>query len=203
MMTDTETNLVICAQRGDEAAFEGLVRRVSRLVYARLYLEVGDAHLAEDLLQETLMTAFRTLNQLTSAEKFRSWILRIAQNIAIDAIRRQSRKKRTPEPEVLKFRQDMLVVPTPEEEMERSETREKLLAALRAMPDEYRLPLILRYFVGADYETIQQQMGLTNGSLRGMLHRGMTRLRAEMTKVLGEPVGSEQRNSLSSASSGR
>ena len=190
MMTDIETNLVICAQRGDEAAFEQLVRRVSRLVYARLYLEVGDAHLAEDLLQDTLLTAFRTLHQLTSAEKFRSWILRIAQNIAIDAIRRQSRKKRTPEPEVLKFRQDMLVVPTPEEEMERSETREKLLAALRAMPDEYRLPLILRYFVGADYETIQQQMGLTNGSLRGMLHRGMTRLRAEMTKVLGEPIAS-------------
>jgi DNA-directed RNA polymerase specialized sigma24 family protein len=59
---------------------------------------------------------------------------------------------------------------------------------LRSMPEEYRLPLTLRYLVGADNETIQMQMGLTNGALRGLLHRGMQRLRAELQKVLGEPV---------------
>ena len=46
--------------------------------------------------------------------------------------------------------------------------------------------MVERYLVGADYETIQLQMGLTNGSLRGLLHRGMQQLRAELKRVLGD-----------------
>src|SRR5271166_2904087 len=93
-MIDSEENLVRSAQRGDRAAFEELVRRTSRLIFARLYLETGDTHQAEDILQETLITAFRRLSQLTEPAKFRSWLLRIAQNQAIDAARRGQRQKR-------------------------------------------------------------------------------------------------------------
>jgi RNA polymerase sigma-70 factor (ECF subfamily) len=186
LMIETDDILVERARRGDHAAFEELVRRTSRLVFARLYLETGDSHLAEDLLQETLLTAYRTLGQLTNTGKFRSWMLRIAQNIAIDAARRTARKKRTPELEVVKMRQNALAPVGPDEHVEKEELREQVLAVLRDLPEEYRMPLTLRYLVGADYETIQQQMGLTNGSLRGLLHRGMERLRAEMQKALGE-----------------
>src|SRR5438477_5387070 len=94
MSTPSEESLVRCAQRGDRAAFEELVRRTSRLVFARLYLETGDTHQAEDLLQETLLTAFRNLDQLTEPAKFRAWLLRIAQNQAIDAMRHALRQKR-------------------------------------------------------------------------------------------------------------
>jgi RNA polymerase sigma-70 factor (ECF subfamily) len=183
MMIDSEDILVRRAQRGDHAAFEELVRRTSRLLFARLYLETGDSHQAEDLLQETLLTVYRTIGQLTNPEKFRSWLLRIAQNTAIDAARRDMRKKRTPQPEMLHIRE----VPRPEEQVEQEELRQKVLAILRSLPEEYRLPLTLRYIVGADYETIQMQMGLSNGALRGLLHRGMQRLRAEMQQVLDEP----------------
>src|SRR5215472_6022409 len=127
-MTEPDDILVERAQRGDRAAFEELVRRTSRLVYARLYLETGDAHQAEDLLQETLLTAFRTLGQLTQADRFRPWILRIAQNAAIDAARYGSRKKRTPEPALLQFRQDALTPIQPEVHVEREEMRQKVLA---------------------------------------------------------------------------
>jgi RNA polymerase sigma-70 factor, ECF subfamily len=48
---------------------------------------------------------------------------------------------------------------------------------LRSMPEEYRLPLSLRYITGADYDTIGEQLGLTNGALRGLLHRGLKMLR--------------------------
>jgi RNA polymerase sigma-70 factor, ECF subfamily len=186
-MIDSEESLVKSAQRGDRAAFEELVRRTSRLVLARLYLETGDKHLAEDLLQDTLLTAFRSLEQLTEPAKFRAWLLRIAQNQAIDASRRKMRIKRQPEPRPLG------IVPRPEEQLEREEQRQQILGILRSLPEEYRLPLTLRYLAGADYETIQLQMGLTNGSLRGLLHRGMKLLRAEMQKVMGEsfPKNSE------------
>ena len=185
-MTDSDEILVGRAQRGDHAAFEELVRRTSRLVFARLFLETGDSHQSEDLLQETLLTAYRTLGQLTKPDKFRSWLLKIAQNLAIDAARRESRKKRTPEPQIVKLRQDAVVMLRPEEYAEKEELRQQVLEVLRELPEEYRLPLTLRYLVGADYETIQAQMGLSNGSLRGLLHRGMERLRAEMQKVMGE-----------------
>jgi RNA polymerase sigma-70 factor (ECF subfamily) len=185
-MTDSDEILVGRAQRGEHAAFEELVRRTSRLVFARLFLETGDSHQSEDLLQETLLTAYRTLGQLTKPDKFRSWLLKIAQNLAIDAARRESRKKRTPEPQIVKLRQDAVAMLRPEEHAEKEELRQQVLAVLRDLPEEYRLPLTLRYLVGADYETIQAQMGLSNGSLRGLLHRGMQRLRAEMQKVMGE-----------------
>ena len=79
---------------GDRAAFEELVRRTSRLIFAHLYLETGDPHRAEDLLQETLLTAFRSLGKLTEPKAFRTWLLTIAQNVLTDAIRRESRQKR-------------------------------------------------------------------------------------------------------------
>ena len=84
-MTDSEAALVRSARRGDRAAFEELVRRTSRLVFARLYLETGDAHRAEDLLQETLLLAFRRIGELDQPAGFRAWLLKIAQNVAIDA----------------------------------------------------------------------------------------------------------------------
>lgn len=178
-MSDADEILVQRAQRGDMAAFEELVRRTSRLVFARLYLETGDAHQAEDLLQETLLTAYRTLRQLTTPEKFRAWLLRIATNHAIDAARRDTRLKRTPQP---------IERPEPErpdERLEKEEQRQKVIAILRDLPEEYRLPLTLRYLVGLDYEAIQAQMGLTNGSLRGLLHRGVEKMRAALTEAQG------------------
>jgi RNA polymerase sigma-70 factor, ECF subfamily len=178
-MTDSESTLVQQAQRGERAAFDELVRRTSRLVFARLHLDTGDVHLAEDLLQETLLTAYKSLGQLSEPDKFRPWLLRIAANTAANAFRHEQRQKRTPPghgvaPECS---------PAPAKRLEDEERRQQVLALLRSLPEEYRLPLWLRYFGGADYETIQAQMGLTNGSLRGLLHRGLKMLREECERT--------------------
>jgi RNA polymerase sigma-70 factor (ECF subfamily) len=180
-MSATDKELVRQAQGGDRTAFEELVRRTSRLAFARLFLETGDAHRAEDLLQETLLSAYRSLGQLSDPAGFRPWLLTIAQNVLIDAARREARLKRAAPP-----RSDAPLAalparaPPPEEEAQRTELRERVLAVLRSLPEEYRLPLTLRYLAGADYETISTQLGLTNGSLRGLLHRGLKMLRARL-----------------------
>src|SRR5437763_1253719 len=179
MVPDNDEALVMKARGGDRAAFEELVRRTSRLVFARLFLEVGDAHRAEDLLQETWLLAFRSLKKLEDPGGFRPWLMRIAQNVAIDAARRDARLKRPP-PAAQRNLLERLAdhAPLPEDEAERNETRTQVLAVLRSLPEEYRLPLTLRYIGGADYETIGTQLGLSNGSLRGLLHRGLKLLRA-------------------------
>ena len=187
-MTDAEEALVRTARTGDRAAFEELVRRTSRLVFARLYLETGDSHRAEDLLQETFLSAFRALRSLTEVRNFRPWLLKIAQNVVADAARRDLRQKRAAPPResgtVLDHLPDRAVPPG--DQLEREELRKQILAVLRSLPEEYRLPLTLRYIAGADYETICLQMGLSNGSLRGLLHRGLKVLRARLPADFGQ-----------------
>jgi RNA polymerase sigma-70 factor, ECF subfamily len=183
MMTDSDEVLVRSAQGGDRAAFEELIRRTSRLVFARLYLETGNTHRAEDLLQETLLRAFRSLGQLADAKDFRRWLLKIAQNALLDDARRASRQKRaTPPGSVIALQAVPGKEASPEDQMLQEELRGQVLAILRSLPEEYRLPLTLRYIAGCDYESIQMQLGLSNGSLRGLLHRGLKLLRARLPR---------------------
>jgi RNA polymerase sigma-70 factor (ECF subfamily) len=188
MMTESEIALVRSAQSGDRSAFEELVRRTSRLVFARLYLETSDCHRAEDLLQETLLIAFRSLAKLAEPKAFRTWLLTIAQNVLTDALRRDLRQKRAGP---LRGGMDALAQvedksPRPDEQFAQGEMRAQVLAVLRSLPEEYRLPLTLRYIAGADYEAIQMQMGVTNGSLRGLLHRGLKLLQERLPAGLRE-----------------
>ena len=177
----TDEQLVARSRLGDRAAFEQLVRRTARLVYARQYLETRDAHRAEDLTQETFLLAWRSIGQLSDAAAFRTWLLSIARSAAADVYRRDSRRKRT----AAGRREDFAAAadqvadpkPPPDESAQLEERRRKVAGALKSLPDEYGLPLTLRYIAGADYDTIGRQLGLSNGSLRGLLHRGMARLR--------------------------
>ncbi len=75
--------------------------------------------------------------------------------------------------------------PPPDKNAELTELRQRLLAVLRSLPEEYRLPLTLRYIAGADYDAISEKLGLTNGSLRGLLHRGLKLLRDRLPPDLG------------------
>ena len=177
--------LVVRAQRGEADAFEELVRTTTRLVFARCVLETGDPQRAEDLVQETYFTAYRSLRQLKSPDTFRAWLLRIAQNACIDAHRRDARLRRTPPPRAGADALDAVAAPAKEDAIVQGESRDRVLAILRSLPEDYRLPLTLRYLGGADFESIQLQMGISPGSLRGLLNRGLQLLRAELKRALG------------------
>jgi RNA polymerase sigma-70 factor (ECF subfamily) len=173
---DIDEGLVRRARDGNREAFEELVRRTSRMVYARLYLETGDSHLAEDLVQETFLRAFRSVSHLSDPRGFRAWLMTIGQSVLIDSYRRAGAIRRTPPPRA--SQEALEGAPAPQvDEPGLADTREKVRAILQSLPEEYRLPLTLRYIDGADYETIQTQLGLSAGSLRGILYRGLQLLR--------------------------
>ncbi|MGH7175734.1 MAG: RNA polymerase sigma factor [Tepidisphaeraceae bacterium] len=182
-MSEPEESLVVRARGGDRAAFEELVRRCARWMFARMYLETGDAHLSEDLVQEALLRAWRKLHTLADAKLFRAWLGSIAHCVVVDSARRDSRTKRgkghTGNQAV-----DALpdTTPTPDASSDLHEQRQRALAVLRSLPEEYRAPLMLRYLTGADYETISRQLALSNGSLRGLLQRGLKVMRDEMNR---------------------
>ncbi len=180
-MNDTDQTLVLRAQRGDRPAFEELVRRTAKLVFARLYLDTGDSHRAEDLVQETYLVAWRKIRQLNDVAGLRPWLCTIAHSVLIDSVRREGRKKRSgPREDAEAIDRVTDGGASPAARLEQEETRQRVLSLLRSLPEEYRLPLTLRYIGGADYETIGRELGLSNGSLRGLLHRGMEKLRAAM-----------------------
>ena len=181
-MNETDEALLLKSQQQDRTAFEELVRRTARLVFSRIFLDTGDTHRAEDLTQETFLVAWRSIAQVTDTKGFRPWLLSIARTTTVDANRRDSRKKRTAPGSRTSADQASAADPKPgpPETLESSEEQQRALNALRALPEEYREPLMLRYLGGADYGTISRQLGLSNGSLRGLLNRGMTRLREMM-----------------------
>jgi RNA polymerase sigma-70 factor (ECF subfamily) len=183
-VSEVDEVLVVRSQAGDRAAFEELVRRTARLVYSRQYLETRDGHRAEDLAQETFLVAWRSIAQVQDPKGFRTWLLTIARSVAADAHRRDGRKKRGGAAAVARRSEEHPdpadPSPGPPESAERDESRRRVTAALKALPEEYSLPLTLRYIGGADYESIGRQLGLSNGSLRGLLSRGLARLRENL-----------------------
>ena len=174
---EAEDALARRARLGDRAAFEELVRRTTRLVYSRLYLETGDPHLAEDLVQETYLRAFRSIGRLHDPATFRHWLLGIAHSAVIDAWRRSTAQRRAPARKTAGEGSLEGVAAPPGEDASTAETRERVRSILQSLPEQYRLPLTLRYVDGADYETISMQLGLTGTALRGLLYRGMELLR--------------------------
>ena len=179
-MSETDTALVVRARDGDRAAFEELVGRTSRLVFARLYLDAGRADRAEDLVQETYLRAFRAVRWLDDPAGFRTWLLTIAHNVLLDDARQSARLKRKPQPTDLHLARLPSAEPPPDKSAELTELRQRVLGVLRTLPPEYQMPLTLRYIAGADYDSIGEQLGLTNGSLRGLLHRGLKLLRERL-----------------------
>lgn len=181
-MDDVE--LVAAARRGNAAAFEELVRNTGRAVYARIYLDTGDAVLAEDLTQETYLKAWRDLRQLDASTSFRSWLYTIAHTVVVDAARARSRKKRDEARTAAGVPESAAANdPTPAERAAMEEERQRVLALLRTLPADYREVLAMRYLLGEDHDTIARNLGITNGSLRGLLNRGMTMLREAYSKL--------------------
>lgn len=157
-------DLVVAARRGDRAAFAELYRRFHRAVHGVVLARVafGDA---ADLVQDVFAAALERLPQLAEAAAFPGWLMAIARNRAIDHLRG---KKPT----------DELVdvgVPAP-----RSAEVAEVLAALRALPEAYRETLILRLVEGMTGPEIAEQTGLSAGSVRVNLHRGMKLLRERL-----------------------
>jgi RNA polymerase sigma-70 factor (ECF subfamily) len=144
-------------------------------------LETGNVHVAEDLVQETYLSAFRSLYQLSDPAGFRPWLLAIAHRKSIDSAKNDARLKRSPPTQSdMPLSSVSCAGPLPEQEAFQAERRQCVLAVLRSLPEDYRLPLMLRYIGETDAESIGIQLGLTNGALRGLLHRGLKMLRERL-----------------------
>jgi RNA polymerase sigma-70 factor (ECF subfamily) len=193
---EADAALAIRARAGDRAAFETLLRRHARRVFARLYVATrGDAHRADDLVQETFVRAWQRLADLHEPAKFVGWVEQIADHALIDAARRIGAIKRGGERAKPQAADALDEVPDPRDSpLDRAsdaESKRRAIDALASLPEAYRLPLTLRYLNDANYDDMARQLGISNGSLRGLLARGLAMLREKL--AASDTTNTEQR----------
>jgi RNA polymerase sigma-70 factor (ECF subfamily) len=166
-----ELALVRRAQAGDRAAFEDLIRAHARLVWASVYGWVRDPSWTEDLVQDTFLRAWEALRDLKQPEAFRGWLLTVARRLAW---RQAELAGRTDVVPVVPDRAVRVDAADPEE------AREEVQQALARLPERYRVPVTLHFLNGMEYGAIEKLTGMANGSLRGLVARGVAKLRAEL-----------------------
>ena len=167
-----DTALGTAAQRGDRAAFGRLYERFGRMVHGLLMARVP-ARDVDDLVQDVFLTAYQRLGGLRDPGAFGGWLAAMARNRAVDYHR--------------------AVRPTVElEDVAGSDARHRdealaVLAVLQTLPHAYRETLTLRLVEGMTGPEIAARTGLTPGSVRVNLHRGMQQLRAALQSEPGVP----------------
>ena len=161
--------LVEAARDGDRAAFGRLYDRYVRMVHGVLLARVPVREV-DDLVQDVFVTALRRLSTLRDIRSFGAWLAAIARNLASDHYRRS-----TPEDQLTDDASDT------ENRAEDQNEAAAILEAVRSLPDAYRETLILRLVEGMTGPEIAARTGLTHGSVRVNLHRGMQLLRAKLS----------------------
>ena len=163
-----ETRWVDDASRGDRRAFERLYERYSGMVHGILLARVPRIDV-EDLLQDVFLTVYRRLSTLREPAAFAGWLAMIARNRATDHIRSVTRTEELP---------DDLPADDPSG-LEAAEAN-AILGIIRSLPEAYRETLVLRLIEGMTGPEIAARTGLTPGSVRVNLHRGMTQLKEKL-----------------------
>lgn len=179
-------DVIRAALRGDESAFEEVIRLYSRKLYAIAYGIVQHAAEAEDIVQESFLSAHRNRWRLRNPASFPAWLSMVARNRARDVLRKRSKQGPHPSDHDPDFEQQDESAPCPSGALEQGEREKTIKLLLASLPEQWRAAVTLRYLEGMDHSSIEQELGLSNGALRGILGRAMGRLRNEARQRIGD-----------------
>jgi RNA polymerase sigma-70 factor (ECF subfamily) len=188
----TDQDVVLRARSGLEAAYLELIRRYERPVFALLFRMVRDRELAEDLAQETFVKALNAIDSYRPEFKFSSWIFKIANNAAIDHLRRReldtlsldgSPHAETPEAMQATALQIGARQESPLDTVEAKELGGAIEAAIGSLRPEYRSCILLRHVEGRAYEEIAEILNLPLGTVKTYIHRARNELRQSLAHL--------------------
>ena len=181
-----DREVVELAKAGKEDAYRELLRRYERPVFSLIYRMVRHRALAEDLAQETFIKVLNALETYRPEYKFSSWIFKIANNAAIDQLRRReldtlsldgAPDARTADEIEATALQATDRSESPLEELESRETGTAIERAIGRLRPEYRTCILLRHVEGRSYEEIAEVMDLPLGTVKTYIHRARIELR--------------------------
>ncbi len=167
--------LVRRAQAGDGEAFTQLFHQLHQPVLNYIYRTVGDRQAAEDITQDAFIRAHERVSQLGPPWDFKSWVFRIASNLAIDYLRQGKRFVDVEEP--LEMRGPPTTQRPAERQVQRGEAREAVEATLVLMPTKYRQALVLREINGLAYGEVATALECNYDNARQLVHRARLNFR--------------------------
>ncbi|HEU5171530.1 MAG TPA: sigma-70 family RNA polymerase sigma factor [Gemmatimonadales bacterium] len=188
----TDQEIVALARAGEETAYRELIRRYERPLFSLLYRMVRDRELAEDLAQETFIKALNAIESYRPEYKFSSWIFKIANNAAIDQLRRReldtlslegSPHAETPEAIEATALQIGTRQESPLDEVQARELGGEIEAAIGRLRPEYRACILLRHVEGRAYEEIAEILSLPLGTVKTYIHRARNELRRQLAHL--------------------
>ncbi len=190
--TLTDQEVVLLARGGQERAYRELVRRYERPIFSLLYRMVRDRELAEDLSQETFVKALNAIESYRPEYKFSSWLFKIANNAAIDHLRRReldtlslegSPHAVTPDAMEATALQIGDRAENPLDIVEAKELGGEIEHAIAQLRPEYRACILLRHVDGRAYEEIAEMLDLPLGTVKTYIHRARNELRRSLAHL--------------------
>jgi RNA polymerase sigma-70 factor (ECF subfamily) len=184
----SDAELVRLARQGDRDAFQELVERYQRKVYAVLLGMLRDHESAWEASQETFIKALRSLDQFKGEASFYTWLYRIAVNVAIDLQRREARRPLVGVDEgtmeAQEAVQEELRRDDPFRQVRNRELGARVRAAIEQLTPEHRAAILLREVEGLSYEEISRVMGCAKGTVMSRLHYARKKLQALLKDCL-------------------
>ncbi len=181
-----DADVVALAQRGREAAYRELIRRYERPVFSLVFRMVRDRELAEDLAQDTFIKVLQHIDRYRPEFKFSSWLFKIANNVAIDHLRRRQLDTVSMDGSPHAVTADAVqatsfdVSAHDESALDRLEAKELGSAiedAIAQLRPEYRACILLRHVEDKSYEEIAATLDLPLGTVKTYIHRARHELR--------------------------
>lgn len=181
-MREEDIQLVAKARSGDERAYRTLLQKYERAVFSICLRMVRNRDEASDLAQESFIKVFHSLDRYNPQYAFSSWLFKITSNLCIDHLRKRR---------IATFgmddpidgekgeiqRQYMTTDPNPEEVYVRSEKVRRLEEAIAALPEHYRIMLVLRHQEDLSYEEIADTLSIPLGTVKARIHRAREMLK--------------------------
>lgn len=175
----TDADLIGRVRDGDTAAYAVLVRRHAPIAMRTAAL-LGAGRDSEDVVQEAWVKAYRSLGSFRPDRPFRPWLLRIVANEARNAHRSSTRRIGR---EDRSARLSPAVLVDPSAEVVDRDAKERLLAAVDALPDKLGRVVVCRFLLDLDEADTAVVLGVPRGTVKSRLSRGLARLRDEMAPI--------------------
>ena len=200
-----DADVVALAQLGREPAYRELVRRYERPVFSLVYRMVRDRELAEDLTQDTFVKVLTHIEKYRPEFKFSSWLFKIANNVAIDHLRRRQLDTVSMEGSPHATTTDLAEATSfelatqdesPLQELEARELGSEIERAIAQLRPEYRACILLRHVEDKSYEEIAATLDLPLGTVKTYIHRARHELRKLLEHVREGDPGSEPEDDL-------
>ena len=179
----TDNEAIVRCQAGDRDAFRHLVEQYKDVLFGTAVLMTGNRAVAEEQVQEALLSAWRGIRGFRRGNPVKPWLMRIL----VNAVLAQQRKRAIPTTPLNEFpipteegQSGGASLPGPAETLDALENRLILRRAIAGLSPEHRQAVTLRYFAGLTVPEVARTLGVREGTIKSRLHRALAILRQQL-----------------------